>query len=65
MISGRTGESEKNMEPRIGDLAVCIDSHAGIVTAVKDSYYGRMIFVVEADRRVYHFHLYMIEEDWK
>lgn len=44
-------------EPRIGDFVTSIDGHAGIVTAVKDSYYGRMIFVVEADGRVYHFPL--------
>lgn len=44
-------------EPEIGDYAVCMDGHAGIVTAVKDSPYGRMIFVVEADGRVYHFPL--------
>lgn len=42
-------------EPDIGDFAVCIDGHKGIVTAVKDSPFGRMIFVIEADGRVYHF----------
>lgn len=30
-------------EPDIGDFAVCIDGHKGIVTAVKNSPYGRMI----------------------
>ncbi|WP_165870582.1 hypothetical protein [Anaerobutyricum hallii] len=47
-------------EPDIGDFAVCIDGHSGIVTAVNDSYYGRMIFVIEADGRVYHFPLSML-----
>lgn len=54
------GKAEMN-EPGIGDFAVCIDGHAGIVTAVKDSPYGRMIFVIEADGRVYHFPLYMLK----
>ena len=48
-------------EPDIGDFAVCIDGHMGIVTAVKDSPHGRMIFVVEADGKVYHFPLYMLK----
>ncbi|WP_154473771.1 hypothetical protein [Clostridium porci] len=48
-------------EPGIGDFAKCIDGHSGIVTAVKDSPYGRMIFVIEADGRVYHFPLYMLD----
>lgn len=46
-------------EPKVGDFAVCTDGHAGIVTAVKDSPYGRMIFVITADGRVYHFPLTM------
>lgn len=44
-------------EPRIGDFVTSTDGHAGIVTAVKDNYYGRMIFIIEADGRVYHFPL--------
>jgi hypothetical protein len=44
-------------EPDIGDFAECTDGHSGIVTAVKDSPYGRMLFVIEADGRVYHFPL--------
>ena len=46
-------------EPEIGDCAACTDGHAGIVTAVKDSPYGRMLFVIEPDGRVYHFPLDM------
>ena len=46
-------------EPEIGDCAACTDGHAGMVTAVKDSPYGRMIFVIEPDGRVYHFPLDM------
>lgn len=49
-------------EPKIGDFAKCIDGHCGIVTAIKDTYYGRMIFVATADQRVYHFPLSMLEE---
>lgn len=48
-------------EPEIGDFAVCTDGHFGIVTAVKDSPYGRMIFVIEADGRVYRFPLSDLE----
>lgn len=48
-------------EPEIGEFAVCENGHVGIVTAVKDSPYGRMIFVVEADGRVYHFPLTMLK----
>ena len=48
-------------EPGIGDFAVCIDGHKGIVTAVKDSPFGRMIFVIEADGRVYHFPLDLLK----
>lgn len=44
-------------ESRIGDFVTSTDGHAGIVTAVKDSPYGRMIYVIEADGRVYHFPL--------
>ena len=48
---------DKIKEPEIGDFAMCIDGHFGIVTAVKDSPYGRMVFIVVADGRVYHFPL--------
>lgn len=48
-------------EPEIGDFVACIDGHAGIVTAVKDSPYGRMVFVIEADGRVYHFPIDMLK----
>ncbi len=36
-------------EPDSGDFVVCIDDHKGIVTAVRDSPFGRMIFVIEVD----------------
>lgn len=49
-------------EPDIGDFAACKDGHSGIVTAVKDSFYGRMIFIIESDGRVYHFPLDMLAE---
>lgn len=44
-------------EPEVGDFVVCTDGHAGIVTAIKDSHYGHMIYVIEADGRIYHFPL--------
>lgn len=47
-------------ESEIGEFAVCENGHAGIVTAVKNSPYGRMIFVIETDGRVYHFPLTML-----
>lgn len=50
-------------EPLIGDFAMCMDGHAGIVTAVKDSPYGRMIFIIEAEGRIYHFPLSEINEN--
>lgn len=50
-------------EPEIGDFAVCIDGHMGIVTAIKDSNYGRMVFIIEADGRIYHFTLDMLDEN--
>lgn len=48
-------------EPQIGDFAMCTDGQSGIVTAVKDSPYGRMIFIVVADGRIYHFPLSMLQ----
>ena len=52
-------------EPQIGDFAECIDGNSGIVTAVKDSPYGRMIFIIVADDRVYHFPLDMLNSQVK
>lgn len=57
------GELKMIQEPEIGDFAVCIDGHSGIVTAIKDSNYGRMIFIIEADGRVYHFPIDMLDEN--
>lgn len=61
MICGNKNMEGGKKEPGIGDFAKCIDGHSGIVTAVKDSPYGRMIFVIEADGRVYHFPLDMLD----
>lgn len=50
-------------EPDIGDFAECIDGHAGFVTAIRDSPYGCMIFIIVADGRVYHFPVDMLDQD--
>lgn len=50
-------------EPEVGDFAECIDGHAGFVIDIKDSPYGRMIFIALADGRVYHFTLDMLCKD--
>lgn len=47
--------------PEIGDYVRCIDGHNGIVTKIADSFYGPMIFVIEADGRIYHFPSDMLE----
>lgn len=44
-------------KPEIGDYAKCVDGYSGIVTAVKDSIYGKMIFIIVPDGRIYHFPL--------
>lgn len=49
-------------EPEIGDFAVCVDGHQGFVIAIKDSPYGKMIFIVLANERVYHFPLDMLQD---
>ena len=48
-------------EPDIGGFAKCTDGSCGIVIAIKDSYWGRMIFVATADQRIYHFPLDMLD----
>ncbi len=40
--------------PEIGDLVQCRDGHMGILTAIKDSYWGLMAFFITADERIYH-----------
>ena len=39
-------------KPEIGDYAKCVDGYSGIVTA-----YGKMIFIIVPDGRIYHFPL--------
>ena len=38
--------------PEIGDLVQCRDGHMGILTAIKDSYWGLMAFFITADERI-------------
>ena len=60
---GTSGERKGRMkEPEIGDFAVCVDGHQGFVIDIKDSPYGRMIFIALADGRVYHFPLDMLQD---
>ena len=54
---------EHQEEPEIGDFAECINGHDGFVIDIKDSPYGRMIFIALADGRVYHFPLDMLRRD--
>ena len=54
---------EHQAEPEIGDFAECINGHVGFVIDIKDSPYGRMIFIALADGRVYHFPLDMLRRD--
>lgn len=39
----------------IGDYARCIDGHCGIVTKMVNTPWGTMIYIIEADGRIYHF----------
>ena len=53
---------EHQAEPEIGDFAECINGHAGFVIDIKDSPYGRMIFIALANGRVYYFPLDMLQD---
>ena len=41
-------------KPEIGDFVQCRDGHMGILTTIKDTYWGPMAFFISADERIYH-----------
>lgn len=49
-----------------GDFVRSTDGHMGILTAVKDTYWGPMAFFIEADGRIYHCPMVeLVKEDKK